>query len=172
MLDPAWRGVVDRMLRIRASKVYMPASLLVLIVNKRIDLSGLVHFDAFEPVFSKLVGVVDPAGADKAWEPFFHLSRVTGLWTLHSAAGPADFSDVPGLRPKGRARLLGKADRAVVESELRPALLNLESRAAVLDALADRLLLDDVPEVRRLVVVASTLDEAMPGLLQRARLAV
>lgn len=168
----AWDEVFARVTAAQASPLYMPASLLVVLVSLAIERDGVVRFDVFEPLFASLVSVVHSVGEDKAWEPFFHLSRSAGLWVLHEGAEPADFGDVPGGRPKGRSRLLGKADRAVVTRELRPALEVPERRAVVLSRLAEGLLADEDARVRRLVVVAGSLPEATPGLLHRAGLAV
>lgn len=168
----AWRELFARVQAAQESPLYMPASLMVVLISLTIDRDGVVWFSDFEPLFESVMSVVHPTGADKAWEPFFHLSRSVGLWMLHDASGPADFADVPGGRPKGRGRLMGKVDRALIEPALRSALAVPERRAVVLSMLADELLASDDAQVRRLMVVAASLPEVVPGLLWRARLAI
>lgn len=171
-VDDLWLDLIDRMMRARASQLYMPASLLILLIALDPEPDGTIMFGDFEPLFTDLVGAMDAQGSSKAWEPFFHLSRSTQLWALRDEKGPSDFADMHDGRPKRRTQLAARADRAIIEPRLLPALRSLSARAALLDALATRLLEDDEPKVRRLVVLATSLEEARPGLLEAARLAL
>ena len=142
-LSPTWQAALDRIQRARQKPHYMPGILLAvldLLEERRLALP-FVPFEATEARFDAWLTQRDLPGLGMAWEPFFHLSGKAAVWELWQGDHPADFSDLAvgpkraTPRPKSRAALVRRADRARFPSELVAQLETLQGRAPLRQAL-------------------------------------
>jgi len=148
--DPAWQELIDQVRARRASKLYMPASLLVALdmVEAGEAAGGLIPFNLFEKRFRALLSSVKPQSAGKAWQPFFHLSGPKRAWMLER--GGVESAPPTGWRPTSRVGLSNEADGARIREELRSVLDSSEVREAVRTAIYELLELDADTEAARL----------------------
>lgn len=135
-LDPTWHEALERLRSARRTPYYMPAMLLTvldMLEEESLDLP-FVPFEPIEPRFAGQMDRYGLDGRDKAWMPFFYLSATAGVWDLFLGDRPADFSDLkpeadhPQPRPKGRAGLVRRADRARLRDGLMGQLETLQGR--------------------------------------------
>lgn len=123
-----WQEALARMASARSAPTYMPAALLVALDMLEDGPAAEIRFEPLDERFRALMQAVDPAGADRAWEPFYHLSTSASIWTLRLGSDEASF---PSGRPKGRSGLVKRADRARFVPELAAALADEDGREAV-----------------------------------------
>lgn len=148
-LSPPWQAALERMFRRRQNRLYMPT--VILSVIHLIDLGRVtgreVLFTDIEPVFDRLGGA---ELREKAWQPFFHLSRSAGIWEMHKGQTKASFAGLTAKRPKSRGALIKRSDRAQVKATYLPGLLDPTHRRSIAWEILQQLLLDDEPLPRQL----------------------
>lgn len=151
-LAPQWVDTLDRLKRRRSSPILMPAAILV-----GLDLlgvggaSGDIPFSDFEERFNALVGRVDAAKVGAGWQPFYHLAGEASVWSLFKGSAPASFDDLAKRRPRSRAALVGRADRARMRPELLEAVSEEADRRALIQAVYALLESDERKDARSLV---------------------
>jgi hypothetical protein len=142
-LSAAWHEALDRVRRARQRPHHMPGVLLAvldLLEHQRLALP-VVPFLAVEASFAALLDARHLPGRGMAWSPFFNLSGKAGVWDLWLGDRPADFRDLAvgrgraTPRPKSRAGLVRRADRARFHPELVAQLATLQGRAPLRRAL-------------------------------------
>ena len=116
----AWTEALARLARRRSSPILMPAALLAAldVLDGQGGASDEIPFPAFEVAFDARVEKVSARKRGLSWQPFFHLAGSAGLWDLMKGAAVADFSDLARGRPRSRAALVARVDRARMRSEL------------------------------------------------------
>lgn len=148
----AWVATLDHIERHQQSAVYMPAALWVALdlIEYGLAPGGRFAFNEFEPRFAGLLQRAGLSGSERAWEPFFHLSRAAQVWDLYQHDQPARADTLPGGRPKSLGQLLRIADSA----RMRPALLrevdSIEGRRFLRDELLARLTAEGSDAARQL----------------------
>lgn len=140
-LSAEWTAALERIERHQQSTIYMPTALWVLLdmFDAGQAAGGRVRFVDFEVRFSELMHRVSPSGADRAWEPFFHLARTSQVWDLFLGSEPSDAARLPGGRPKSRGQLLRIADRAQLRTSLLLEAATSEGRQTIRHNLMARL---------------------------------
>jgi hypothetical protein len=137
ILDPEWQQALLRIRKARQQPHYIPATLIAvldLLEEQHLELP-FVPFALVEVRFAQLLDRYHLSGRDRAWEPFFTLSGRAQVWTLYRGDRPADFTDLAVSagrttpRPKSRAGLVRRADRARFRPELTVQLQTLQNRA-------------------------------------------
>ena len=119
-LTPAWADALERVTRRRSSPILMPVALFVVfkILAESKGASREIPFASFETEFDTLVSQVDPKKRGAGWQPYYHLAGSAGLWTLMRGESKADFSDLAKGKPRSRAALVARADRALIDERL------------------------------------------------------
>ena len=137
----AWSDALNRIQRNQQSPVYMPAAIAVVLemLDEGAAAGGRIPFSEFERRFASLLQRAGLAGGEKAWQPFFYLSRGARIWELLVRGEPAHLERTPDRRPKSRTELLRMADAAQMHPELLPELTAPEARQRVRDDLLARL---------------------------------
>lgn len=148
----AWSDALNRIQRNQQSPVYMPAAIAVVLemLDEGVTVGGRIPFSEFERRFASLLQRAGLAGGEKAWQPFFYLSRGARIWELLLRGEPAHLERTPGRRPKSRTELLRMADAAQLHPELLPELTAPETRQRVRDDLLARLTLSEDPQATAL----------------------
>jgi hypothetical protein len=131
MIPPAWKSVLERVASRRSSPTLMPLALsaTVQLANRGRVTAGRVDLAEFERTFAELAAVHAPDKAKQGWQPFYHLSGKTGLWTLWKGNTAASFSDMNKKRPSSAAALRTRVDYARLREDLARELDRAETRA-------------------------------------------
>jgi hypothetical protein len=138
----AWSDALSRIQRNQQSPVYMPAAIAVALemLDEGAAVGGRFLFLEFERRFASLLQRAGLAGVEKAWQPFFYLSRGARIWELLLHGRPAHLERTPDRRPKSRSELLRMADAAQVHPELLAELETPDGRERIRESLHAALL--------------------------------
>lgn len=144
----AWTAALSRIEQHQQSVIYMPVAVWAALdmLDDGLAADGRFSFPELEARFASLLQRAGIAGSERAWEPFFHLSRAALIWDLFRADLPADVASLPGGRPKRRGQLVRVADSAQMRSPLLAEVATVEGRQRVREELVARLLLTDKGE--------------------------
>lgn len=152
-LPLSWEQALDRMYAARQSKVYMPASIVIALdmIARGEASADCVPYDTFAQYFRSVMRHVAPVKADRGWQPFFHLTGRSMVWSLQQGANPSCFDDLPRNEVRSDQQLRDRADRASFAGELAAGVYDPQVRLAIRNAILQRLRHDDDDEARRLV---------------------
>lgn len=131
-LDPDWQQALEHLRSARRTPHRMPAMLLAVLDMLEEEGPDLpfVPFAPLEPRFAAQMGKRGLEGGDKAWMPFFDLAAAAGVWDLFLGDRPSELSG-PKPRPRGRAGLLRRADRARLRDGFMRQLETLQGRSVL-----------------------------------------
>ena len=137
-----WFDALGRVQRSQHPPIYMPAALWAAfdMLDDGVGASGRFLFSEFEPRFVSVLQQARLPGKDKAWQPFFYLSRGPGIWELILRGEPTKLHDTPERRPKSRGELLKMADAAQLGPDLLEEISSPVDRQRVRDLLIADLL--------------------------------
>jgi len=137
MLPPAWKLVLEKLAGRRSPASLMPLALLSVV--KLADVgrvkAGRVDLSEFEKAYAEFAAS-SATKPGQGWQPFYHLSGRTGLWSLWKGNTAADFSDMPKKRPSSGAALRSRVDHARLRNDLARELERPETRVALQRELA------------------------------------
>lgn len=172
-LPIAWQNALEQVQRRRSKLHYKPAALLIALdlLEQTDEGDHPVPYAEFVEWFAFLVSDVDPDGADRGWEPFYHLATGEQVWNLWHGGIIVDAAEI-----KPSASSVSKnVDEARFRDELKDLLRDRAGRQVVREAVLDMLRADDDPiclatveeyQRRAPLALAETADEIRRSLVR------
>lgn len=117
-LPVAWQNALEQVRRRRSKLHYKPAALLIALdlLERTDEGDHPVPYREFADWFAFLLSEIDPSGADKGWQPFYHLATNEQVWHLWRSGRIVD--------PAGITPSASSVSRSVDEARFRDELKN------------------------------------------------
>jgi Domain of unknown function (DUF3883) len=142
-LPVAWQSALEQVRRRRSKLHYKPAALLIALdlIEAADEGDHPIPYREFVDWFAFLLSDVDPVGADKGWQPFYHLATGEQVWTLWRGGTIVDPAEI---RPSASS-VSRSVDEARFRHELKGFIRDRVGRQIVREAVLTMLREDGDP---------------------------